>query len=353
MFAIEELSRGPEERSSGLVVAAIVLAGLIAVSIDGNATYFGMIRVAEPSWALLLPALAVALAAGFAGGLFARLLVVSLEGRGADWFSRLRARRPVAFAALCGATVAVIGIVSSGAAFGSGYAPTRALLEGGQSADALYPLLKFVATWLTAWSGVPGGIFAPSLSIGAAVGHDIAMLSGHPDAPTLIALGMTGFLAAVTQAPLTAFIIVMEMVSGHALVLTLMACALVASGVSRLLGPPLYWTLAQMQLAPLQEASLQEVASLQEPPIAPGVALPADPAGTPPEQPDGGDAPAVGVPAAAQRQTAVGSDAGDGAAAPRKPLPVIVALLPLFERIDAALRLRRDREGAESRRGDR
>ncbi|HTH08783.1 MAG TPA: chloride channel protein, partial [Acidovorax sp.] len=31
----------------------------------------------------------------------------------------------------------------------------------------LYTLLKFIATWLTAWCGVPGGIFAPSLSIGA------------------------------------------------------------------------------------------------------------------------------------------------------------------------------------------
>ena len=347
MFAIEELSRGPEERSSGLVVAAIVLAGLIAVSIDGNATYFGVIRVAEPSWALLLPALAVALVAGFAGGLFARLLVVSLEGRGADRFSRLRARRPVAFAALCGAIVALIGIVSGGAVFGSGYAPTRALLEGGQSADALYPLLKFVATWLTAWSGVPGGIFAPSLSIGAALGHDIAMLSGHPDAPTLIALGMTGFLAAVTQAPLTAFIIVMEMVSGHALVLTLMACALVASGVSRLLGPPLYWTLAQMQLAPPRETRLQEA------PLAQTGAMPADaaPLALVPSSGDG-DAAGAATPPAAQRPTVAGDDRSDAAAARRTP-PLIAALLPLFARIDAALRQPGGRKGTERRRDDR
>jgi H+/Cl- antiporter ClcA len=66
--------------------------------------------------------------------------------------------------------------------------------------------------------------------------------------PALIALGMTGFLAAATQAPLTAFIIVMEMVNGHAMVLSLMACALVASGVSRMLSRPLYGALAQAQL---------------------------------------------------------------------------------------------------------
>ncbi|MEY3992377.1 MAG: hypothetical protein RIS04_1140, partial [Pseudomonadota bacterium] len=65
---------------------------------------------------------------------------------------------------------------------------------------------------------------------------------------TLIALGMAGFLAAVTQAPLTAFIIVMEMVTGHQLVLSLMASALIASGVSRLVSTPLYSALTLMQL---------------------------------------------------------------------------------------------------------
>ena len=63
---------------------------------------------------------------------------------------------------------------------------------------------------------------------------------------------VVGFLAAVTQAPLTSFIIVMEMIDGHAMVLSLMACALIASLLSRLLGPPLYGTLAQAQLVRLR-----------------------------------------------------------------------------------------------------
>jgi len=95
---------------------------------------------------------------------------------------------------------------------------------------------------------VPAGIFAPSLAIGGALGNDIAMLTSHADSTTLIALGMVGFLAAVTQAPMTSFIIVMEMVDGHALVLSLMACALVASGISRLISAPLYASLADLQL---------------------------------------------------------------------------------------------------------
>jgi len=62
-------------------------------------------------------------------------------------------------------------------------------------------------------------------------------------------MGMAGFLAAVTQAPLTAFIIVMEMIDGHAMVLSLMAVALLASLVSRMISRPLYDTLAQYMVA--------------------------------------------------------------------------------------------------------
>ncbi len=249
MFAIEELSRRPEQRSNGLILGAIVLAGLMAVSVYGNATYFGVIHVDSPSWALMLPGAVVALACGVAGGLFSRLLVMSLAGRSDDVFSRIRRERPVWFAAGCGLAVAVLGVVTLGDVYGSGYLHTRTMLEsGGDFHSPLYVLLKFVATWLTAWSGVPGGIFAPSLAIGGALGQDVAQWLSYPNAPTLIALGMAGFLAAVTQAPLTAFIIVMEMVDGHALVLSLMGTALVASGVSRLISAPLYATLAQLQL---------------------------------------------------------------------------------------------------------
>ena len=248
MFAIEELSRKPEQRSNGLILAAIVLAGLMAVSVYGNATYFGVIRIENLSMALLLPGLLVAIFSGAAGGVFARLLVLSLAGQSGDWFSRQRLKAPVRFAAACGLSVAVLGMLSHGDTYGSGYSHTRDMLEGQGESSGLYVLLKFIATWITAWAGVPGGLFAPSLAIGAALGNDIAQLTAYANAPTLIALGMAGFLAAVTQAPLTSFIIVMEMVDGHALVLSLMASALVASGVSRLISAPLYTSLATLQL---------------------------------------------------------------------------------------------------------
>lgn len=248
MFAIEELSRRPEQRSNGLVMAAIVLAGLMGISIMGNATYFGVIRVPPLSVAILLPGLCVALCCGLAGGLFARLLNLSLSATADIPLLRWRQRHPVGFAAGCGAAVAVIGLVSHGSTFGSGYAHTKALLDGSLESSALYTLLKFIATWLTTWSGVPGGIFAPSLAIGGAMGSDIAAVFAPSDPATLIALGMAGFLAAATQAPMTAFIIVMEMVDGYNMVLSLMACAMVASTVSRCISRPLYSQLTELQL---------------------------------------------------------------------------------------------------------
>jgi len=248
LFAIEELTRKPGQRSNGLVMAAIVLGGLMAVSVFGNSTYFGVIPSEKIGFSLLLPGLLVALACGLAGGLFSRLLIVSLSGASADWFSRMRKRSPIYFAAACGLIVAVIGVASNGGTFGSGYTHTRSMLEGTEESSVLYVLLKFVATWLSTWSGVPGGIFAPSLAIGGALGNDVALWTGHAQSATLIALGMAGFLAAVTQAPITAFVIVMEMVDGHGLVLSLMACALLASAVSRLVSAPLYSSLADLQL---------------------------------------------------------------------------------------------------------
>jgi H+/Cl- antiporter ClcA len=255
MFAIEELTRKIEQRSSGLIVAAIVLSGLMAVSVFGNSTYFGVLHVPQLGFDYLLPGLLVALGCGLLGGFFSRLLHASIVGAGNDRFSVWRRSHPVRFAAACGLAIAVIGLVSGGATFGSGYDYTRRLIEGHTDLPLLYVTLRLIATWLAVWSGVPGGLFAPSLAIGAGVGSDVALLvhMGDGSAP-LIALGMTAFLAAVTQAPITAFIIVMEMVDGHAMVLSLMAAALLSSLVSRWLSRPLYSALAQNTLRQLGHA---------------------------------------------------------------------------------------------------
>lgn len=245
VFALEQLTRRRHISHSSLVIAAIVLSGLVAVAVFGNETYFGRIPVQTLEGSLWLPGLLVAVVTGLGGGLFARLIVVSSRGL-PDRVSRWRLDHPLRFAAACGLAVAVIGLVTQGATAGAGYLPTRQLLEGQGDPPALYTLLKFCATWISAWSGVPAGVFAPSLAIGAGIGHDVATLLGlgRESAVPLIALGMAGFLAATTGGPITAFIIVMEMVSGHAMVLSLMATALLASGLARLVTRPMYAELA-------------------------------------------------------------------------------------------------------------
>lgn len=247
VFALEQLTRRRGIAHSTLVIAAIVLAGLVAVAVFGNETYFGRLRVQSLSWSMLGPGLLVALACGVAGGLFARLLVLSVRG-GAGRLMHWRAQHPYCFAAACALAVAVIGLVTAGQTAGAGYAPTRALLEAQSDVPGVYTVLKFCATWLSAWTGVPAGMFAPSLAIGAGLGHDVAWLAGVEGeaAIPLIALGMVGFLSAATQGPITAFIIVMEMVAGQSMVLSLMACSMVAAGVSRLVSRPLYDELAAL-----------------------------------------------------------------------------------------------------------
>lgn len=246
MFAIENLSRRTEHRFSGILIAAIVLAGVVSISFFGNSPYFGTIHAEANISAIWVAGTCLTIACGVLGGLFSRLLIASLYGT-ASRFNQLRQQFPVRFAAACGLMVAVIGLVSNGTTNGSGYLATRGLLEGHAADTPLYTLLRLSATWFTAWSGVPGGIFAPALSVGAGLGYDMAQWFGQPATQSLIALGMVGFLAATTQSPITAFIIVMEMVEGQPMVLSLMTCAIVSSTLARTISQPLYATLSLKQ----------------------------------------------------------------------------------------------------------
>jgi H+/Cl- antiporter ClcA len=245
VFAIEELSRSFEQRASGVVITTIIFAGVVALGLTGNYTYFGTIQVIdETSGKLILAVIATALLTGCAGGIFCWLLLNTER-----WIPvplrALRRERPVVFAALCGLIVALVGVLAGGMTFGSGYAEARGLLSGTEQLSGFYPVLKMASLIGSYLPGMPGGMFAPSLSIGAGLGNLLHLLFGNMSLGMLIALAMVGYLAAVTQSPITAFVIVMEMVNGHALVISLMATALIASRVSRFFAPPLYETLSE------------------------------------------------------------------------------------------------------------
>jgi H+/Cl- antiporter ClcA len=250
VFAIEELTRSFSARASGVLITAIILAGVVALGVNGNYTYFGTINAGQHFPKMLAVAVLVtAIVTGIAGGLFSWLLLNTGRWLPARLLVLYR-ERPIAFAALCGFVIAVVGIVSGGTTFGSGYAEARGLLDGHEQLSVFYPFLKMVSMVGSYLPGIPGGIFAPSLSIGAGFGNLLHLAFGNMSLPMLIALAMVGYLAAVTQSPITSFVIVMEMINGHALVISLMATALVSSRIARFFAPPLYETLAERYLAP-------------------------------------------------------------------------------------------------------
>jgi H+/Cl- antiporter ClcA len=253
VFAIEELTRSFEVRTSGVLITGIIIAGVIALGLSGNYTYFGTIRAGAQFPRFFAVAVVVTgIVTGIAGGVFCWLLLNTSKWIPAS-LRHLHASRPVAFAALCGFIIAVVGLLAGGTTFGSGYAEARGLLEGREHLSMLYPLLKMISMIGSYLPGIPGGIFAPSLSIGAGFGNVLHVLFPQMSLPMLIALAMVGYLAAVTQSPITAFVIVMEMIDGHALVISLMAAALISSRMSRLFAPPLYEALSARYMTPLEK----------------------------------------------------------------------------------------------------
>lgn len=248
MFAIEELGKRFEEKTNGVLVSAIVLSGLISISLQGNYVYFGRLEVDSVDYKILWPLLLCALTCGLAGGVFSKILIMgSRPTSGVIW--SFRKAHPYWWAAICGLVIALLGVFTNGAPHGSGYVFTQATLDGDISLAWYYAPVKFVATVFTFLSGIPGGIFAPSLAIGAGIGSNLMGMFDYTMALPVYALCMAGFLAAVTQAPLTSFIIVMEMIDGHAMVISLMAISMIASLISRMFGRPLYSALAEIQFA--------------------------------------------------------------------------------------------------------
>ncbi|MET3901282.1 H+/Cl- antiporter ClcA [Devosia sp. UYZn731] len=235
MFGIEEMSRSFEVRSSVLVLATVIAAGLTSQAVLGNYTYFG---VATDSLGWGWPWLAVGLAAivgGAAGGAFSRCVILFSMGLPGRIGVAIKAH-PVSFAVICGLLVAVCGLMAGGTIFGTGYEESKQILAG-QAVPAAFGPFKWLATMLTAISGIPGGIFSPSLSVGAGLAANFAPLIPQVPINVLAILFMAAYLAGVVQAPLTSAIIVSEMTADHALILPIMISALAASLISKTICP--------------------------------------------------------------------------------------------------------------------
>jgi len=243
VFAIEELSRAYEARTSFLVLSTVILAGLASLGMVGNYTYFGVTNatLGDPlSW---LSVAACGVGGGLLGALFAKATLIGTL-RLKKLIAPKPIRRSLLIAFLCGVVVALIAIFTDGATWGTGYVQARAALEG-QPLPWYFAPLKLLATLLSTLAGLPGGIFAPSLAVGAGVGSLVAGLFPHAVAGAVVVLGMAGYFAGAVQAPITAFVIITEMTSNHTMIIPLMISAVLGYGTSRLINRrPLYEALS-------------------------------------------------------------------------------------------------------------
>ncbi|UPG96687.1 chloride channel protein [Luteibacter aegosomatissinici] len=253
VFAIEEMSGTFEHRMSGTLLTAVIVAGVVSLGVVGNYAYFGDITAALPLGKAWLAVLLTGIVGGLAGGLFARLIIPSASGfRGA--LGRLRGRQPVVFAAFCGLALVLLSMASANGLYGTGYAQARAILEGHSDTGPLFGVLKFLGNIASSWAGIPGGIFSPALAVGAGLGGNIAHLLPGADVSAVVLLGMAAYLSGVTQAPLTAAVISLELTANHQMALPIMAACLLARGVSALVcRVPVYKALAETLMAGYEE----------------------------------------------------------------------------------------------------
>lgn len=231
-FAIEELAASYEQRTTLLIMAAVIVSGMVALGLAGDYLYFGLVSERLPFHAAMVAIPLAGISGGLAGGLFSRLLLAWNFGQGA-WRVALRAR-PVLTALLCGLVVALIGCGSGGISWGTGYEPARAAITGEGGMPLWFGAAKLLSTLASAMSGIAGGIFAPSLATGAGLGNLLQALAPDLPAGPIILLGMVGYFTGVVRAPLTAVMVITETTASRGLLLPLLATALVADGVAGL-----------------------------------------------------------------------------------------------------------------------
>jgi CIC family chloride channel protein len=176
--------------------------------------------------------------------------------------------RPAVGGAMTGAlAVGAMLFVHVGGITGGGYDVLAKALSGKFVVEVLLVLgaCKLVATVFSYSSGGAGGIFAPSLFIGAMLGGtfgtlDVDLLGhAHTEVGSFALVGMGAVFAGIIRAPITSVLIIIEMTGGYGLTLPLMISNMIAYGVARQLRPtPIYEALLEqdgIQLHPKKPAA--------------------------------------------------------------------------------------------------
>lgn len=238
VFAIEELGRSFEVKVSYLILSASIIAAVTADFFLNKPIYFIEESIVLPLGESWLAILLCGLIVGFMGGLFSKLMILCNRGLA-------RLHMPIIVGLLCGLILAIVNYLSFGATAGTGYQQTRMVLENSIIEADTFPFHKMVATILTFLSGIPSGIFVPSLATGAWFGVDLAHLCPIAPKIAMVLLSMAAYFSGVLQTPLTAVVIVMEMTDSHEILIPMMATSLLATWISKQIQPvPLYEALS-------------------------------------------------------------------------------------------------------------
>lgn len=178
---------------------------------------------------------------GLMAGLFAPAYLWLLDAAKAA-FARWHIGLPLKLA-FGGLAVGALSIAAP-QVWGNGYSVVNSVLQGQWAWQALLVVLvlKVAAVGATTGSGAVGGIFTPTLFVGAVSGALFGMV-GHHVAPGVLpvpaatAIGMGAFMAAATHAPLTSVLMIFEMTENYSVVAPLMLACVLAFSLSRLIRP--------------------------------------------------------------------------------------------------------------------
>ena len=271
VFAIEELAGAFEHRLSGILIAAVLFAGVVSLGLLGNYSYFGNVSAVLPLGEGWLAVLVVGILGGLAGGLFARLILLDVGPL--RRIGRLRDRFPVWTAVVAGLVLVALGLASHGSVYGTGYEQARALLQHApRNPGESFGVFKFIANVVNVWSGVPGGSLSPALAVGTGLGYNVAYWFPHVAPSAVMLLGMAAYMSGVAQTPLTAAVICLEITPSQNLALPLLAVALLGRATSTLVcRTPMYNVFAERLMRAFEARRAQDRAARGDPDPVAGV----------------------------------------------------------------------------------
>ncbi len=241
VFAIEELGRSFEKRNASLLLRTVLVASLVPVVVLGDYVFYGKLQANIESLTGWGSVVGIGLVGGLLGGTFARALLEATK----RW-RQIAFSHPWLASAALGAALAALDLASGGLTLGGGFDKTQTILHDGAALPLWFAPLRAFASFVCLLSGIPGGLFDPSLTVGAGLGQALAPLIPAVQKEAVILLVMVSYFSGVVQSPITAGVILLEMTRANDLALPILVASILAYEASKLVCPtPLYEGLSE------------------------------------------------------------------------------------------------------------